>query len=158
VLVVSSLLFLRACGHKEKIKIIRKSLVALIPLGFQRVNGEIYSTLNNLLFIETYSGKRSFDCTITFYRHEFEADEWDMSGFSTNEEGLFFCCREKNVRWLRRGSMIIEIILAVLFFLFVIVTSALIFFVLIFFIGKFFNVTIAQDSMLSSFFNQLRKY
>lgn len=89
VVVFFSLLFLCSCSPKRAVP--QKSpntINTLIPLGFNCTQKRLSST--NILLMR-YEGTQSIARTTSFYRRELEAAGWDLSDFSNDQEGLFFC-------------------------------------------------------------------
>lgn len=97
VIVFCFLLFLCSCAPKQQITISNATTYfdAPIPLGFRCIEKRTTSDGNNSLLIARYQGTQSLKSIVTFYRREMEAAGWDLSNFSSDQEGLFACRKGK---------------------------------------------------------------
>ena len=68
-----------------------KQFDALVPVGFRCIKKQVPSAQNNPLHTVRYEGMQPLDKVVSFYKRELEAAGWDLSNFSSNQEGLFFC-------------------------------------------------------------------
>lgn len=81
------------CSHSQSKSSLEeaKQFDALVPLGFRCTEKRLSSAHDNQILLVHYEGTQSLARTISFYKRELEAAGWDLSDFSSDQDGLFFC-------------------------------------------------------------------
>ena len=98
VIVLFSSLFLCSCALKKPSSHVTPScnfhlsgFDPIIPLGFACTEKRVSKERDGALLVAHYTGRTQQKNVIAFYRREMEAAGWDLSNFSDNQQGLFFC-------------------------------------------------------------------